>query len=70
VHNRDDGCRNSPFAATADAMSRMQRAPVKDLIAVSGGMVRSAPCEALSPHGYYGIEDQVVPPIIAWIKSH
>ena len=70
VHNHDDGCRASPFGDTAGAMARMQRAPVKELIAVSGGMVRSGPCDAMAPHGYYGIENQVVPPIIAWIKAH
>jgi hypothetical protein len=70
VHNHDDGCRESPFGQTAGAMARMQQARIKELLAVSGGNQRSAPCEALSPHGYYGIEDQVVPPIIAWIKAH
>lgn len=70
VHNHDDGCRAAPFADTATAMARMQHAPMKELIAVSGGTVRSGPCDALAPHGYYGIEDQVVPPIIAWIKAH
>lgn len=70
VHNRDDGCRESPFGDTAAAMARIQQARVKELLAVSGGSSRSAPCDALSPHGYYGIEDQVMPAIIAWIKSH
>lgn len=70
VHNHDDGCRASPFGDTAGAMARIQRAPVKELIAVSGGMVRSGPCDAMAPHGYYGIESHVVPPIIAWIKAH
>ena len=70
VHNRDDGCRASPFGDAASAMARMQQARVKELLAVSGGSLRSGPCDALSPHGYYGIEDQVVPAIIAWIKAH
>lgn len=70
VHNRDDGCRESPFDDTAGAMARLRHAPVKELIAVSGGYLRGNPCEALSPHGYYGIEDEVVPPVIAWIKAH
>jgi len=48
----------------------MQQARGQELLAVSGGSLRSGPCDALSPHGYYGIEDQVVPPIIAWIKAH
>jgi hypothetical protein len=70
VHNHDDGCHESPFGDTASAMARMQHAPIKELIAVSGGSLRGSPCDALSPHGYYGIEDQAVPAIIAWIKAH
>lgn len=70
VHNRDDGCRESPFSDTEAMMGRMRQATVKELVAVSGGTLRSGPCDALSPHGYYTIEDQVVPTIIAWIKAH
>jgi pimeloyl-ACP methyl ester carboxylesterase len=70
VHNHDDGCFQSPFSGAAPGLERLRAVPVKELIAVSGGMSRSPPCEALSPHGYYGIEGQVVPPIVAWIKAH
>jgi pimeloyl-ACP methyl ester carboxylesterase len=70
VHNRDDGCIVSPFAGAERAMEKINAAPAKQLIAVSGGVLLSSPCEAKSPHGYFGIEDQVVPPIAAWIKSH
>jgi hypothetical protein len=51
-------------------MARMRQAKVKELLTVSGGSLRSGPCDALSPHGYYGIEDQVVPAIVAWIRTH
>ncbi len=70
VHNRDDGCRLSPFSDTASSMAMMTKAAPKELLTVSGGSLRSEPCQALSPHGYYGIEDQVVPSIIAWIQTH
>jgi pimeloyl-ACP methyl ester carboxylesterase len=70
VHNRNDGCVGSPFELAAPGLERLHAAPVKELIAVSGGLQRSAPCEAMSPHGYFGIEDQVIPPIAAWIKAH
>ena len=70
VHNRDDGCSASPFAGTEAAMAQLTRAPAKELLAVSGGSLRGNPCDAISPHGYYQIEDKVVPPVIAWIKSH
>ena len=70
VHNRDDGCRESPFDQAALGVKRLSAAPATGFIVVSGGKLRSGPCEALSPHGYYGIEDQVVPAIAAWIKAH
>jgi pimeloyl-ACP methyl ester carboxylesterase len=70
VHNRDDGCQESPFAGINEAMKRLAAAPVHELIAVSGGMARGDACGGLSAHGYLGIEDQVVPPIVAWMKGH
>ena len=69
VHNRDDGCRDSPFSDTAAVMGRMRQATLRELV-VSGGAFRNGPCDALSPHGYYTIEDQVIPAIVAWIKAH
>jgi alpha/beta superfamily hydrolase len=70
VHNRDDGCAQSPFSSASAGLAGLRAAPAKDLVAVSGGTSKSGPCEALSPHGYYGIESQVVPAIIDWIKAH
>ena len=70
VHNRDDGCRFSPYSDTASMMALMAQAKVKELLTASGGSLRSEPCEALSPHGYYRIDGEVVPSIIAWIQTH
>lgn len=70
VHNRSDGCRESPYAGAAPGFAQLAKAPTKELISVEGGRSQSKPCEAMSPHGYLGIEDQVVPPVIQWIKAH
>lgn len=70
VHNRDDGCRQSPPAGAEPALAALAAAPVKQLVFVSGGMAKSNPCGGLSTHGYYGIEDKVVPVVVAWIKAH
>ncbi|MGH7007885.1 MAG: hypothetical protein ACRED7_05750 [Stellaceae bacterium] len=70
VHNRDDHCGQSPVAGAAPALATLTNAPVKELLLVSGGDEKRDPCGALSTHGYLGIENQVVPPMIAWIKSH
>ena len=70
VHNRDDGCRDSPFSGVDSAMVRMTGAPVRQFLAVSGGMSRSDACQAMSPHGYLGIEAQVMAPMADWIRAH
>ena len=70
VHNRANSCRLSPFAGAEQAYAAITTAPAKQLIAVAGGWLRGDPCDAYSPHGYREIEDQVVPPIVAWIRSH
>jgi dienelactone hydrolase len=70
VHNREDACMLCPFAAVPPLVARFTHTPRKELIAVSGGSPPlSDPCEALSRHGYIGIEDEVVGKIAAWIKS-
>jgi hypothetical protein len=56
VLNRDDGCESDLYQDTSLGMERLRQAPVKELFTVSGGLVRSGPCDAQSPHGFYGIE--------------
>ena len=70
VHNRDDGCHESPFSGADSAMARMTGAPARQFLAVSGGISRSDACHALSPHGYLGIEAQVMAPMADWIRAH
>jgi hypothetical protein len=71
VHNRDDACPVCQFGGVAGLMDAFDHVPKKELIAVSGGAPpRGDPCEAMSRHGYIGIEDQVVTAIGAWIKGH
>jgi hypothetical protein len=70
VHNKDDDCALCPFGAVPALMARFTNTPRKQLIAVSGGKPpESDACEALSRHGYFGIEDEVVSAIAAWIKE-
>jgi pimeloyl-ACP methyl ester carboxylesterase len=70
VHNRNDSCNASPFAQGEQVFATLTTAPAKQFLAVAGGSTRGNPCGAMSPHGYLGIEDQVVPPIVAWIRTH
>jgi predicted esterase len=70
VHNRNDGCPLSPFDQAAPALASVHNAPVKELIVVSSSAWLSGACDAMSPHGYLGIEKQVVQQIANWIKTH
>ena len=70
VHNRDDACPASPFALAERNMARFTAAPAKDFIAIAGAGGGGVGCSTGSAHDFYGIEDQAVPPIIAWIKAH
>jgi len=70
VHNRNDGCVESPFSQAAPALAEMSAVPVKQLISVSSSAETSQPCGAFSPHGYLGIEPTVVSDIVDWIRMH
>lgn len=70
VHNRQDGCVGSPPSGAEEALAAMTATPAKQLVFVSGGIPKGNPCGGLSAHGYYGLENQVVPIVIDWIKHH
>jgi hypothetical protein len=71
VNHRDDGCFVAVPADAPRLLDALTRAPVKQALLFEGGApARSKPCEALSAHGYYGIEPQVVAGIADWITQH
>jgi hypothetical protein len=70
VHNRGDACRFSPFAGASAGLAEMAAALAKQLIAFESTVARGDGCGPLSPHGYEGIEGDVVPAIIGWMRNH
>ncbi|MBB6306644.1 lipase family protein [Xanthobacter tagetidis] len=68
VANRDDACPVSPPAAAPRIAAALAGAPSVTVENVAGGMPGKA-CGSLSPHGYRGIEGQVVDLISAWIDA-
>lgn len=70
VHNHDDKCPDSPFSGTDYEMKRVGRTTHATLLAVSGGQSQGDACGEMSPHGFLGIEDSVVAPMIEWIRNH
>jgi len=71
VANRDDACDVAPPADAPRIAAAMTHSPTVKVLTVSGGVTRSVKaCGSLTPHGYYGIEDQVVDAIARWMDAH
>jgi hypothetical protein len=71
-HSRD-GCPCSPGSAEAGAklMAALGGAPAKEHRAFSGGSppLSTGPCLARTPHGFLGLEGEVVKAIARWIRE-
>ncbi len=71
VANRDDACTVAPPSMASRIAAAMTDSPGARVLMVSGGVQRSGSvCGSLSPHGYYGIEDQVVSAMVSWLRAH
>ena len=71
VANRDDACDVAPPSMALRIVAAMTRSPEARVLMVSGGVQRSdKACGSLSPHGYYGIEGQIVAVLSAWLRAH
>jgi hypothetical protein len=70
VANRDDRCDVAPPANAPRIAAAMSASPSVKVVQVSGGIQRSSnACGSLTPHGYYGIETQVVDAIAGWMAQ-
>jgi hypothetical protein len=72
AHHLSDGCGCSPPKFAAKVVAALTGAPAKELITFKGGSPPKSkdPCMAMTPHGFLGIEDQVVGAIADWIGMH
>jgi hypothetical protein len=69
VANRGDTCLASPPEDAPRLAAALARSPKTGVMLVDSNEIRSAPCEAFSPHGYYGIESEIVARIAAWVRA-
>jgi hypothetical protein len=68
VHHRNDACRVSSFDEAEITKASLSTTTVVDFTEVRGGAYpRSAPCDNLSAHGFFGVEEKVVQVITDWI---
>lgn len=67
VHHRDDGCKLCPFQEATALKTKLSGSPRVDFVEVQGGdPPQSGPCQALSQHGFWGVEPQVVKVMVDW----
>lgn len=69
VANSGDTCPATPPGDAQGLLASMPASPRKEVILFESSAIRSAPCDALSPHGYMGIEASVIQRIAAWIAA-
>lgn len=67
VTNTGDTCRVSPPGGAAGLVSRL--GGHVDFVQFSSSQIIGDPCEPFAPHGYLGIESEVLAKIIDWIKQ-
>jgi hypothetical protein len=77
--DRDDGCPCSKPNRSKDVFTALKASPARamSLFPLDGSQspppddpANTDPCTALTPHGFYMIEDGVVAAIVNWAKTH
>lgn len=70
VHHRYDECYNTTFYQAKKSRDVLKKTTKVDFVEVSGGRLPdSGPCQPLSPHGFYGVEEKVVEAIGLWLSG-
>lgn len=70
LHHRQDGCPNTKFKDALVLRDQFTNSSRLDFVELTGGNPPlSGPCDALSYHGFLGMEREVVSTIAAWING-
>lgn len=70
VAHRDDACPVTPPSGMAEYARRLTGSPKVETMVLSGGApARGEACEAQGPHGFFGLDDQVVGAITGWLRA-
>jgi hypothetical protein len=69
VSHEDEGCIFTTLAGSQALKDRFSASSSVHFMRVSGGSTPvSGPCDPLSPHGFFGIDQKVVEAIARWIR--
>jgi hypothetical protein len=71
VANTGDTCPASPPGDAPKIADALTHAPRKEVVYMQSTAIEGQPpCDAMSPHSYFGIEAAAVERIAAWIGAH
>jgi hypothetical protein len=71
VSHENDACELTPHYGAQQIAWRLTNAPKVEVKYFSGGYApESGPCDAMSAHGFYGTEKEVVAYIAGFIKAN
>jgi pimeloyl-ACP methyl ester carboxylesterase len=69
VHHRHDACKVTSIVQARASAERLKASPRVDFVELDGGLPpQSDACEALSEHGFFGIEEKAAQSVIQWIQ--
>jgi hypothetical protein len=70
VHHESDQCKHTPYAEVPQIMAKLTGSRKAELITFKDGSgMKGDPCEAISYHGFVGIEPKVIGEVATWIKA-
>ncbi len=70
VSHRGDSCVQTPPADDDKVRAALTASPRSEVVLMSGGLpAKSDACDALSEHGFYGVETETVQRIVDWLKG-
>jgi hypothetical protein len=70
MYHQNDACSVTPPDKVLPFKALLTKAASVDVTMLSGGRTQGDPCEAMSYHGYLGIDGEVVKTVAAWLNSH
>jgi hypothetical protein len=71
VHHSEDACKICAVYEAKRTRDALIKYTSVDFVEVTDGdLPKSEPCEALSAHGFLGVEEKAVQAIVDWIKKH
>lgn len=71
VAHAEDACDTTPPSGAQTLRERLVNAKPVDVVVLNGGeATKTEPCEALSRHGFLGVEDEAVTAIAKFVKAN